>query len=1447
MERKGFKLMLRLLMTVFIVLLSGTTVSYAAEYKDNRTCINRVDIKTNKGVIFGYGKSTALSSDIVLNQTTKEPVRISSYCEKWERYVDGEWVTDCDTFISGQWRMLIYIEVCNNSTHLLDNKTEVFVDGEKWKVWDGYNSAFSDDYIVVCPSEDSTNFYIEEPAELRFHKLKKYGISGQRVNSLTDPFSVASSVEGGIKPYSFRKVSGPDWLEVSVEGAVSGTPTETGSNKPLVVEVLDSKGGAKQISIEVGETLEENVIEVSSWEELNSAFYTLFENNAKSRMKPEYLTIRLMEDLSSVVTNLGGYSESVHTFMVYRAFVTFDFNGHTLSYIDDESSRESEEYDIGEFILIDLFSETTEVKSSIRFIDSVGGGGITMHSKRANDSGELAALYIWSRDNSYYVDHQVYFDGGEYVLNSEVNEVGYGTLNEDVKYRSCVIANKVRVEINDGYFGATEINYDSTTGHLRGREITAFGTCISGTTNASLPIESLTGWDRVVINGGIFESNGYAVHHFDNSFGELNSTNYMLFPVINGGYFIGQMGYTGHTFTDSEGNDRYNNLPATFVISENAYVVGVDADGNKFYDLNGKTLKDLHDLQTCMVLGKEAVQMKTTPVAGSYPASLIRESTLIETYTIEYKEPSWFATSGIQCVPYYMIQGWNSATTSSKSNKTEVVVDYSKYKHNGGVDVSLGVMYLTPWNTTDYSFENQYKVEVQVFYDIADECENCHITPVKGEFSVLKGEDFTFKIEPAANYTIAPGKQLDVVVEPADAAGQVTWNSSANTYKISDIKGDIKIYVQKGENGPTGQLYFKLDQGADKNPASRYKSLGTVEEGESYTLLTPAEYRLTIPNNYTFVKWVVTTPVSSFGAEPGDSFKLNGAGDVIISPKYKNLYNIQVINGKAYKDEAHTQPLSNAVDEQRVYIVADEPEAGKVFWRWDVIEGYFNGVYDWDAAETSYYVNMGDALLKASYATRVDEVTLTILNEAVVPEAGMQVPVIEKVNRDAYGFYTVNYYDVTDGGHKIVFPDIENFQVGHTYQMETEVLKVDGYLLADLNDLTLHIEGLSENLYESVEMLPVSGYENERYKIIIRFPEIKGAEGVTVSGTITSSGSEGALVEVTLTKTDNEKVSYIRLLMGNSTTYSMNGVLPGTYTLRVTKAGHETCEYTVVVGEEAVTQDVTLKLASYTVSFAANGGTGTMAAVSRPAGEYTLPECGFTAPDGKKFKAWSVHGSEKKVGDKVSVYGDITITAVWEENSNTLFADVSPGSWQYTFVKYAYEHDLMKGKGESAEGKITFDPNRVIPREEFVQVLYNASGKPTVDIENMFPDVKDAWYKNAVLWAKANNIANGNGKGYFGVTESINRQDLALMLYKYAKLKGYDLTANTGEINRYADGNKVNSYAKTAMDWAITKGIMSGKGKKGEDISTFRLDPAGTATRAECAAMLKNFMDAFEK
>ena len=218
-------------------------------------------------------------------------------------------------------------------------------------------------------------------------------------------------------------------------------------------------------------------------------------------------------------------------------------------------------------------------------------------------------------------------------------------------------------------------------------------------------------------------------------------------------------------------------------------------------------------------------------------------------------------------------------------------------------------------------------------------------------------------------------------------------------------------------------------------------------------------------------------------------------------------------------------------------------------------------------------------------------------------------------------------------------------------------------------------------------------------------------------------------------------------------------------------------------------------------------------------------------------------GTFETVNLKTNGDGTVTFTVthfstfVFAQNTvdvSTVFRDVKSTDWWYSAVQYAYANGLMTGK--SAD---TFDPAGKLTRDQFVQVLYSHSGKPNTTAANKFPDVKeDGWYRNAVLWANEKGVVAGNGDGTFGVGKDISREALALMLYKYAGLNNYNLNSDQGVIEQFADGAKVSTWAQEALDWAVTQGIMSGKGTGG-DLSTYKLDPQGSATRAECAAMMR--------
>lgn len=188
-----------------------------------------------------------------------------------------------------------------------------------------------------------------------------------------------------------------------------------------------------------------------------------------------------------------------------------------------------------------------------------------------------------------------------------------------------------------------------------------------------------------------------------------------------------------------------------------------------------------------------------------------------------------------------------------------------------------------------------------------------------------------------------------------------------------------------------------------------------------------------------------------------------------------------------------------------------------------------------------------------------------------------------------------------------------------------------------------------------------------------------------------------------------------------------------------------------------------------------------------------------------------------------------------KQDVSEVFDDIKKTDWWYPYVQYAYDNSIMAGMGAS------FKPNGKLTREQFVQVLYSNSGKPKANIENGFSDVKNDWYTDAVLWANEKGVAAGKGNGIFGVGQEITRQELATMLYKYASLNDYDLTAETNVSERFVDSAEISDWAKTALDWAVTQEIMSGKGGVG-DSSTYKLDPRGTATRAECATMMMKLL-----
>ena len=187
--------------------------------------------------------------------------------------------------------------------------------------------------------------------------------------------------------------------------------------------------------------------------------------------------------------------------------------------------------------------------------------------------------------------------------------------------------------------------------------------------------------------------------------------------------------------------------------------------------------------------------------------------------------------------------------------------------------------------------------------------------------------------------------------------------------------------------------------------------------------------------------------------------------------------------------------------------------------------------------------------------------------------------------------------------------------------------------------------------------------------------------------------------------------------------------------------------------------------------------------------------------------------------------GSATVEIV--DNSKD-FDDVSPTDWEADAVAFASAHELFGGTSDT-----TFSPDQEMSRGMLATVLYRLEGLPDQDTAVLFEDVdSDAWYTDGVVWAAENGIVNGYGEGQFRPNDSITREQFAVMLWRYAGSP----EAGSDQGLAFTDADQASGYAQQALRWAVSNGIISG-------YPNGQLNPRGTATRAQAAQMLKNFME----
>lgn len=235
----------------------------------------------------------------------------------------------------------------------------------------------------------------------------------------------------------------------------------------------------------------------------------------------------------------------------------------------------------------------------------------------------------------------------------------------------------------------------------------------------------------------------------------------------------------------------------------------------------------------------------------------------------------------------------------------------------------------------------------------------------------------------------------------------------------------------------------------------------------------------------------------------------------------------------------------------------------------------------------------------------------------------------------------------------------------------------------------------------------------------------------------------------------------------------------------------------------------------------------------------TIPDNGYVL---NTITATDKNGNDIELFDQglgkhtfVMPASDVTVEATFmpaeENNSVDSFLDVDSTAWYYDAVKYVVENGIMSGTGT-----YTFEPNTTLSRGMIAQMLYALEGKPNVSVTGYFNDVPvNAWFAKAAAWAQSKGIITGYDNGNFGPNDPLTREQLALILYNYAKTKEYSTSA-AGNLSQFIDGRSTSAWAQEGMTWAVGAGLLSGR-----DGNT--LCATGTATRAEVAQIMMNFCE----
>jgi len=230
-------------------------------------------------------------------------------------------------------------------------------------------------------------------------------------------------------------------------------------------------------------------------------------------------------------------------------------------------------------------------------------------------------------------------------------------------------------------------------------------------------------------------------------------------------------------------------------------------------------------------------------------------------------------------------------------------------------------------------------------------------------------------------------------------------------------------------------------------------------------------------------------------------------------------------------------------------------------------------------------------------------------------------------------------------------------------------------------------------------------------------------------------------------------------------------------------------------------------------------------------GDYHVSTLSYLPPAGFSGKVSLPMGILTKSGQR----GDgFLVVDVKHKTASDTFTDVNEqayGSWAADSVDFAYDSGLVNGTGDT-----TFSPGSTMTRAMLVTVLYRAAGSPAMTVTTNFEDLNvNSYYYNAVVWANAMGVVTGTTDKTFSPDAAVTRQQIAVILYRYASLSGHTDGSDGASLDVFTDKGQVASYAARGMGWAVGRGIITGT-------TATTLSPDAPATRAQVVVMLHRYL-----